>query len=947
MSIMKWNQSSNNDDNNVKSSWANISGAGFNISPTIKKLVKLLIIVGILLIVVIILSIAKGIWTEWLWFSSLNLSSVYSTVISTKMATFFIAAVIFIILFTGNLFIARRIGPKSAIPFMPSEVMQRIRKLTLTTITLGTILLSIIFGSTALSHWEIILKFQNGQAFGTTDPIFHKDISFYVFSLPFQHFIQGWLLSTCIVILVVTIAYYFIAYRIRRLSFNVTTGVKAHISSILAIILGLFAWKYFLDIWNLVYSERGAVFGAGYTDVHAQLVAYKILIAIVIICAIIVLANIFLRGFRLPVYAFGIFIIAVIVISIIYPAAVQRFQVKPAELTKERQYIEYNISLTRAAFALDRIEEIPFSAKEKLTQNDIEANPTTINNIRLWDHRPLKSTYHQEQALRPYYDFYDVDIDRYIIDGQYRQVMLSARELYQENFDKDAQKWVNQRLVYTHGYGVVLSPVNEVTDKGAPILMIKDIPPDSGNHTRLQIDKSEIYFGEKTNNYILVNTNTEEFDYPKGDNNIYTEYKGSGGISLNSLLRRAAYAWYLGDLNILISDELTSNSKLLYYRNIQDRVHHVAPFLQLDSDPYLVITEEGRLIWIIDAYTWSNKYPYSQPLNTDTNTISNFSKGTNYIRNSVKAAVDAYDGTVTLYVIEPEDPVIKTYQAIFPTLFTSIDKMPADIKSHLRYPEGMFTVQAQTYLRYHMQDPKVFYGKEDLWSFPEEIYKGTPQRMQPYYMIMRLPDEEKEEFLLMLPFTPANKKNTISWLAARSDSENYGKLLTYYLPKDKLVYGPSQIENRIEQDLAITEQFALWGRGGSTVIRGNLLMIPIEDSFLYIEPVFLQGTSGGLPEFKRVIVATGEALAMEDTLDKALAVVFGQAPPTETPTAEEEKEPPLTGEITQLITSIQEHQLKEKEFAGAGNWEAAGKERVAWEIEFQQLVELLNQMEVE
>jgi uncharacterized membrane protein (UPF0182 family) len=911
------------------------------IPPGLARVAKWLIAPAILIALIIIFNVLKGIWTEWLWFSSLEFSSVYSTILVTKVATFFVAAIVFFLLFVGNIILARRLGPKAGIPFLTTESLKNLRRVTILVIVIGAILLCVIFGSVAQGHWETVLKFQEGQLFGITDPVFDKDVSFYLFSMPFQRFVQGWLLGALIVTLLLTLAFYAFNYSMRRLSFAFSRGAKAHISVLVAAILGIYAWRYFLDMYALVYSERGVVFGAGYTDVHAQLIALRILVAVTIVCAIAVLVNIFRRGIRLPVYAIGIWIVAIIVVGAIYPAIVQRFQVNPSELARETEYIEYNIAFTREAFALDRIEEQQFPAEEELTQEDISANPATINNIRLWDNRPLKDTYYQKQALRPYYDFFDIDIDRYTIDDEYRQVMLGAREFYKDNLDPKAKTWVNERLVYTHGYGLALSPVTEVTEEGAPILYIKDIPPVS-EFENLQIERPEIYYGEKTDDYIVVNTNTEEFDYPMGDQNIYTEYAGESGVPLSSFFRRLAYAWQLGDFNILISGEINSESRLLYYRNIQERVNHIAPFLKIDSDPYMVITEEGRLVWIQDAYTWSDKYPYSEPL----------ADGTNYVRNSVKAVIDAYDGSVTLYVVEPDDPIIQTYQQIFPDLFTSAEEMPEDIRAHLRYPQDMFMMQAQVYQRYHMRDVKVFYGKEDLWAIPEEIYRGTAQRLEPYYIIMRLPDAEQEEFLLMLPFTPEKKKNTIAWLAARSDGDNYGTLLAYYLPKDKLIYGPMQVENLIEQDTAITEQFALWGRGGSTVIRGNLLMIPIEDSFLYVEPVFLQGESGGVPELKRVIVSAGDQIDMEQTLDEALAMVFGTEPsppgPTPTPTPPSPPEPTPTpsptptDEMVSLVAAIQEHLEKMQQYAGTGDWTAYGEEMDALQADIQRLAELTS-----
>ncbi len=863
---MHWYKRDDEGSGNGQLKWPDISQIQLHIPPGLVRIAKWLIIPAVLIVLLIIFNVLKGVWTEWLWFSSLGFGSVYSKILVTKVSIFFVAAFIFLVLFVGNILLAKHLGPKAGIPYVAAEGLKNLRRVLIVVIILGAIVLSIIFGSIAQGNWETVLRFQNGQSFGVADPIFSKDVSFYMFSLPFQKFVQGWLLSALIVTLILTSIFYAFNYSVRRLSLAFSRGGKAHLSVLFAGIMGIIAWRYFLDIYGLVYSERGAVFGAGYADVHAQLIALRILMAAAILLGIVVLFNILRRGIRLPIYAFGGFIIAIIVVGIIYPAIVERFQVKPSQLAREEKYIEYNIEFTREAFALNRIEEQDFPAETELTEEDISANPATISNIRLWDNRPLKATYHQKQALRLYYDFYDIDIDRYEIDGEYRQVMLSARELYQENLDPKAKTWVNQRLVYTHGYGLALSPVTEVTEEGAPIFHIGDIPPTS-DFEGFQITRSEIYYGEKTNNYIIVNTNTEEFDYPLGEENIYTEHAAGGGVTLSSFFRRVAYAWQLGDFNILISGEINSDSRVLYYRNIQQRVKHAAPFLQIDDDPYLVVTEEGKLVWIQDAYTWSDRYPYSEPL----------PDGTNYIRNSVKAVVDAYDGSVILYVVEPDDPVVQTYWAIFPDLFTPGEEMPQDIRAHLRYPQDLFMKQAQVYQRYHMRDARVFYGKEDLWTFPDEIYQDTAQRMEPYYIIMRLPGEEKEEFLLMLPFTPEKKKNTIAWLAARSDGDNYGTLLAYYLPKDKLIYGPMQIENRIAQDTDITKEFTLWQGGGATVRHGNLLMIPIEDSFLYVEPIFLVATAGAIPELKRVIVATGDRIAMEQTLDEALAAVFGEA----------------------------------------------------------------------
>ncbi len=876
----------------------------------------------------ILLGILKGFYTEWLWFSSLGYDSVYATILKTKVLIFFSAAIIFCILFLGNLVLATRLAPKTEAHFWPWAIVGQSQQISKLNVILGTALLSLIFGLIAQANWEVVLRFFNGQPFGITDPVFHREIGFYVFSLPFFNFLRGWLLGALIITILGTAGVYLLSYMVQQLRFDLARTVLAHIGGLVIAILGLFAWSYWLGIWELVFSTRGVIFGASYADMHAQLPAQWILLTVVVIFMGVILASVWRRNSRWPLYGIGGWVIVAIIVGGIFPGLVQRLQVEPNELARERPYIEYNIQFTTEAFALDRVEEQPFPAEEAPSQQDIAKNEVTINNIRLWDHRPLKDTYNQIQSIRLYYDFNDVDVDRYIIDGDYRQVMLSARELSAEKLAGEAQTWVNRRLQFTHGYGVALSPVNEVSAQGLPVLLVKDIPPVGD----FNIEQPQIYFGEKTNDYVIVKTKTQEFDYPMGDENVYGYYQGEGGVSLDSFIRRSVYAWQFGDLNILISGELTPESRVLYYRNIRERVNHLAPFLKLDSDPYLVIMD-GRLFWIQDAYTTTDRYPYSEPLG-----------GINYIRNSVKAVTSAYDGSVTFYVTNPEDALIRTYQAIFPKLFVPAGQMPESLRVHWRYPEDMFSIQASVYQTYHMRDARVFYNKEDLWAVPREFYAGREQLIEPYYIIMRLPDKEKEEFLLMLPFTPVNKNNTIGWLAARCDGQNYGKLLAYLFPKERLVYGPSQIENRIQQDTVITEQLALWGRGGSRVIRGNLLLIPLGKSNLYVEPVFLQAEAGGLPELKRVIVVAGEQIAMEPTLKGSIAAIFGaEVPPTEPlvpPPLPAEPGEPITAEIANLIEEAQQHYSKAQQYLKAGDWVGYGQELDALEVVLDRLAEL-------
>jgi len=883
----------------------------------------------------ILLNVAKGCYTEWLWFSSLGYGDVYATILQTRVLLFFSAATLFLLLFLGNLALARHLAPKTEAYSWPWAI-----------IVLGAILLSVALGLLAQGNWQVVLRFFDGQPFGIADPVFHREIGFYVFSLPFLHLVRAWSLGALIITLLGSVGTYVFSYMVQRLKFDFARPMSVHVGVLSVAILGLFAWGYWLGIWELVFSERGAVFGAGYADMHAQLPAQWILVAIVLICMVILLVSLLRRRFRWALYGIGGWIAVAIIVGGMFPGLVQRFQVQPNELALESPYIEYNIEFTREAFALNRVEEQAFPAEKSPSPQDVAQNQVTVNNIRLWDHRPLKDTYNQLQSIRLYYDFYDVDVDRYVIDGEYRQVMLSARELSVEKLAAQAQTWVNRQLQFTHGYGVALSPVNEISAEGLPVLLVKDIPPVGD----FNIERPEIYFGERTNHYVIVGTKTQEFDYPMGDENVYGHWEGKGGVSLGSFTNRLVYAWQFGDFNILISGELTPESRVLYYRNIRERVNHLAPFLKLDSDPYLVVID-GRLAWIQDAYTTTDRYPYSEP----------FGGELNYIRNSVKAVIDAYDGSVTFYVTDPDDALIQTYQVIFPDLFVPAGQMPESLRVHLRYPEGMFNVQASVYQSYHMRDARVFYNREDLWAVPKEVYAGKEQPMESYYIIMRLPDEENEEFLLMLPFTPVNKNNTIGWLAARCDGENYGKLLAYYFPKERLVYGPSQIENRIQQDTVITEQLALWGRGGSRVIRGNLLLIPIGRSNLYVEPVFLQAEAGGLPELKRVIVAAGEQIAMEPTLAESLAAVFGaEVPPTEPaveppapvepeeaptePVAEPpvpaEPEEPVADDMASLIQQAQQHYDKAQQYLREGDWAGYGRELDALKAVLDQLMGL-------
>jgi uncharacterized membrane protein (UPF0182 family) len=607
------------------------------------------------------------------------------------------------------------------------------------------------------------------------------------------------------------------------------------------------------------------VFGAAYTDVNARLPFIYIGMALAAITAVVLLVTAFRPGVMPAIAAMVAWAAISSVGGFVYPSSVQRLSVQPNELEKERQYIERNIEFTRRAYGLDGIDERPFPASPEVTPQEISDNPETIRNIRLLDVSPLLDTYNQIQTIRPLYQFIDVDIDRYVIDGIRRQVMVSARELSPDRLPADAQSWVNRRLQFTHGYGAVMSPVNEVVDEGLPALFLQDVPV----RGHLPLNRPEIYYGEEPDHYVVVKTKAEEFDYPTEGATVQTVFAGEGGVKLGSFFNRLVFAWQFADPNILISDSLTPESRILFRRNIVQRVRTIAPFLTLDRDPYIVVAD-GRLFWIQDAYTTTHRYPYSQPS----------AAGYNYIRNSAKVVTDAYDGTMTFYLADPTDPMIRVYAKMFPDLFTPIDEMPAAIRAHVRYPEDLFHAQIDAYRLYHITDPNILYNREDIWNIPTEIFSGSEQPLEPYYVIMRLPGETSEEFALILPLTPARRANTIAWIAARSDGANYGKLLSFRFPTDSLVFGPRQVESRIDQDTQISAQFSLWNQSGSRVIRGNLLMIPIGRGNVFVEPIYLQAETSRLPELKRVVVVNGNRIAMEPTLQRSLEVVFGQAAAT-------------------------------------------------------------------
>jgi len=796
-------------------------------------------------------------YTDWLWYDSLSFTSVFFTRLWSQFGLFIAVTIAYWLFLAINILIARRIEPKG-FAGTPFEHIATALKLRVSTILLFFgLIVALMVGAGASSNWEEVLLYLNQGSFNLTDPLFGRDVSFFIFTLPIWQALRSLLFGVTFFTLLATGVVYGIGWR----GWNNRRPVLTHLSILGAFLLLLVAWQYRLDAFQLVYSPRGTVMGAGYTDVHAQLPVYNLLALVTLATAVLLIITVYLRSaWRAIVVVLGIWVVIAVLAGNIYPSLIQRFQVDPNELNLERPYIANNIEYTRIAFDLDSVETINYDASKPLTIDDLRNEPETIRNVRLWDYRPLLQTYNQIQALRQYYEFTDVDVDRYMIDGEIRQVMLAARELAPEKLNVNAQTWVNRKLVYTHGYGVAASPVAQVTQDGLPEFLIKDLPSTGV----IDITQPQIYFGEKISDYVITRTDEAEFDFPRGDGNETTRFAADTGIDMG-LGARFLFALHFADFNMLLNSDINPDSQLLWRRNIVERTNLVAPFLEYDSDPYIVISDGGELYWFQDAYIISNLFPYSERL-------GNF----NYIRNAVKVVTNAYDGTMDFYVVDENEPIISAYTRIFPDLFKPLSAMPADLLDNIRYPNGLFSVQAEVFRTYHMTDPVEFYNKEDMWAWPQEIFDNQSQNMEPYYVLMQLPDSEELDFIQILPFTPANRENMIAWLAAQSEPENYGNKVVYQFGKDSLFYGPKQIEARIDQDPVISEQVSLWDQGGSNVIRGNLLVIPIGESLIYVEPLYLQAENGQIPELKQVIVATANRVVMAENLGLGLAKLFGE-----------------------------------------------------------------------
>ncbi len=889
------------------------------------------VIGGIVLVLFISASSIVRFYTDLLWFTELGFASIFWKILWTRVGVGLIGGIGAGVLVFINLEIARRVAPRYRFVTADNDIAEQYRSAFRPYARLANIVLSLIValftGLSTSAVWERFLLWQNARPFGVDAPEpFGQDVSFYVFSIPFQRSILSWLFGITIAsLLLAAVAHLFngsIQPEPNRV--RVAMAVKVHVSVLLGLIALLKAWAYRLDQYELVYSPRGTVTGASYTDVHAQLPALRFLMVIAVVAALIFFINVFrFQGWLLPGAALALWAFCSILAGAIIPAAVQRFQVVPNESTRERPYIERNIKQTQKAFGLDKIKVREFPAQQTLDRETVAENKGTVDNVRIWDPSVLHPTYQRLQAIRTYYDFDDVDIDRYRINDKLTQIMLAGREVDATQLP-GAESWVNQRLSYTHGYGIVANQSNAVTEEGLPDFLVRGLPPKGPD--ALSVSQPSIYFGERLSGYAVANTKQEEIDYPRGDQGVVTSsYEGEGGIPLSNLGRRLAFALRFSDTDLLISNFITPESRVIMRRNIKERVQAAAPFLHFDHDPYLVVGEgedgERKYHWVIDAYTTTDRYPYSERIHLGQEIGHETAGVTNYMRNSVKVVVDAYDGKTTYYLVDPNDALAATYQAAFPDLFVPMEDMPPSLREHLRYPEDLFRVQSIQYRAYHIDDPQRLYEREDVWDIPNDPVHSTPQAplaMEPYYVMMKLPGEEEEEFLLILPFTPRGRPNLNAWVAARMDPGHYGELVEFSFPRGETPEGPENVAARIEQNDVISRQFTLWEGAGSNVVRGNLLVIPIGDSLIYVQPIYLRAAeeSRALPELQRVIVVAGTRIGFERTFQESLdSVMRGRAPvvedeeaPEEPPAEEEEEEPAAPeGDVNELLEQAVRH----------------------------------------
>ncbi len=822
-------------------------------------------IIGLIILFLVFVSVLINVYTDWLFFQELQYKSVFIKVLSSKLFLGLIYGILSIAFIMLNMIIANRTH------FAPIELFfngQTKVSLNITLLTKWIKPLTAILGIAASfyagvvgsSLWNEFLLFQNRMNVGFNDPVFGKDIGFYLFNVPWFESIKNFI-SLIIFIITFLVSFNYIlrgGIILQEKNISIDKRVKIHIGFLAGLFIINIAFGFYLDQFQLLFSPHSIIFGAGYTDIHARLYILRVLIALTILSGGLFIIGIFKGSWKVMFAPLGLTTLVYVVAFLIYPALFQKLKVTPNELDLEKPFIEHHIKFTRFGYDLEGIKVSPFDVSYNLTAQDIDRNNATIKNIRLWDDTPILRTYSQLQQIRTYYSFKDVDNDRYTLNGEYMQVMISPRELSYDNLP--SRSWINEKIVFTHGFGISMGPVSRISREGLPEFIIKDIPPVSSSD--LTITRPEIYFGELSSDYGVVKTKVPEFNYPTSEGSVSTSYEGKGGVELSSALKKAVFAMRFKTEKILLSSDIIPKSRILYYRNIIERARKIAPFLMYDPDPYIVVSKDGRLFWIIDAYTISNRVPYSNPLN----------KKINYIRNSVKVVVDAYNGTVDFYISDPDDVIMKVYGTIFPKLFLPLSEMDDDLRKHIRYPKGFLKIQATMFSTYHMTDTKVFYNKEDLWEIPTY----GEEAIEPYYTIMKLPAEKKEEYILLLPYTPSKRDNLAAWIAGRCDEPNYGNLIVYTFPRDRLIFGPRQIDARIDQDSYISQQLTLWGQRGSQVIRGSLLIIPIESSLLYVQPLYLAAEDkGGLPELRRVILAFENNVVMEENLELGLKRLFG------------------------------------------------------------------------
>jgi len=885
---------------------------------------------AIVALVLFLASIFRGsavFYTDWLWFQSVDLPSIFTEVLLTKVGLGAAGFLLFFGLVWLNLYIVDRFAPQTVSSAPEDEMARRyqefVRPRAGRVRTVAAVVLGFFAGAGFYVNWQDFILFRNGGDFGINDPQFGMDVGFFMFQLPFITTVLSWVFYALVLTVIVSLIAHFLqgAIRPQAPANRITTAVKTHASVLLGVLAIVRAVQYYFDRYLLNFSDRGVTKGANYTDVNFALPAYFFLIAISLTAAAVLFAASRRRGWSLPAVTVSLWLVVSILIVNVIPLGVQQFSVVPAESAREAPYIERNIEATRAALDLDRIEMHDFEYTEDLDGENLENNAQTVRNVRLWDPTYLKPSYTRLQENRSFFQFDDIDIDRYVLDGELTQVELAVRELNIDGLPQDRRSWVNQHLQYTHGYGAVMSTANAVTADGKPVFTLKDVPPNGIP----AVETPQVYFGERTSPYSIVGTDQVEVDYVSAEGRDETSsYEGEGGVELSNIVKRAAFAARVGDINPLISELVTSDSKAMYLTNIRERANKVAPFLKLDNDPYPVIMD-GRIKWIHDAYTTSANYPSGE--NADVSLIEADSglsnQQFNYLRSSVKIVTDAYDGEMTFYNVDDEDPVIAAWSKAFPDLFTPGDEVPDEMREHFRYPEDMFRVQATMFGRYHLDNSGDFYSQSDRWNIAQKPQTGTAvsttseapvttvpgppieastapageTRIEPYFLLMRLPGEDEMSFLMFQPYVPFSRnderRELSAFLTAKSDPQAFGQMDAYVMPRDQQVDGPALVDGRIQQDPEIAQQVTLLSQGGARVDYGNMLIIPIDNGLMYVRPLYVTARGTQVPEFAKAIVVQGDQIAMEDTLQESLAEVFGSAPETleEDPGAQDSPQP--------------------------------------------------------